>query len=297
MSKMRSFRPEIEALLAPANRLGECPIWCNRSRMLWWVDVLEPALWSFDPATNACRRHAVGARRIGSIALREQGGLVLACDSGLYAYDPDTGSRKFLVDPEPGIIGHRKNDGRADPWGNFWIGTLEEDRYRPVGKLYRVTPDLSVTVEAEALAIPNSLAFDKDRGRIYFADTRAYTIWTAPCALSGARAGQKSIFATTAAPARPDGSCVDAEGCLWNAEYEGSRVVRYAPSGAILATIELPVSHPTCCCFGGVMLDRLFVTSAIEPLDESQRADEPLAGRVLVLDPGVRGRPEYRVGL
>jgi sugar lactone lactonase YvrE len=297
MSKMQSTLHSIEALPTPANRLGECPIWCDRTRRLWWVDVLEPALWSFDLTTNACRRHEVGVRRLGSIALRKQGGLVLACDSGLYAYDPDTGSRKFLVDPEPGKPGHRKNDGRADPWGNFWVGTLEEDSYRPVGKLYRVTPGLSVSIEAEALAIPNSLAFDEERGRIYFADTRAYAIWTAPCDGSGARVQEKVIFATTAAPARPDGSCVDVEGCLWNAEYAGGRVVRYAPSGEILGAIDLPVSYPTCCCFGGAELDRLFVTSAAEPLDLRQRADQPLAGRVLTMNPGVQGRTECRVGL
>lgn len=272
-------------------------MWCDRTQVLWWVDVLEPALWSFDPSTDSCRRHPATGRRIGSIALRETGGLILACDTGLYAYDPETGDQKFLVDPEPGKKAHRKNDGRADPWGNFWVGTLEEESYSPVGRLYRVAPDLSVSVEAKALAIPNSLAFDAERGLIYFADTRAYTIWTASCDRSGARTRRKSTFATTAPPARPDGSCIDAEGCLWNAEYAGGRLVRYAPSGEVRTTIELPVSHPTCCCFGGQRLDQLFVTSASEPLDNSQRMDQPLAGRVLALNPGVTGRAEYRVGL
>jgi sugar lactone lactonase YvrE len=297
MWKMRSARPRFEALPAPANRLGECPIWCGESEVLWWVDVLEPALWRFDPASKTCWRHDVDARRLGSIALRKDGGLILACDTGLFAYEPDTGVRKFLVDPEPGIAGHRKNDGRADPWGNFWIGTLEEENYAPVGKLYRVTPRLAASAVAEGLAIPNSLAFDPERGLVYFADTRAYTIWRAPCDADGAEIGDKSVFATTKPPARPDGSCIDVEGCLWNAEYAGGRVVRYAPSGEILASIELPVSHPTCCCFGGPALDRLYVTSALEPLSESQRADEPLAGRVLELDLGIRGQPEYRAGL
>ena len=95
--------------------------------------------------------------------------------------------------------------------------------------------------------------------------------------------------------ARPDGSCIDAEGFLWNAEYAGGRLVRFAPSGEIAAAIDLPVSHPTCCCFGGPGLDRLYVTPAVEPLTPQQREAEPLAGRVLMLDLGIKGRPEGRL--
>ncbi|HWK96733.1 MAG TPA: SMP-30/gluconolactonase/LRE family protein [Pseudolabrys sp.] len=284
----------IEALGAEAARLGECPIWCERSNRLWWVDVLTPALWSFAPASGECRRHDVRARRIGSLALREQGGLVLACDDGLYAYNPDTTEQTFLIDPEPGMADHRKNDGRVDPDGNFWIGTLRETDYAPVGSIYRVAPDLTVTKQADGLAIPNSLAFDAGRGRMYFADTRAFAIWACDYDAKGGLERARTNFAETTAPARPDGSCVDAQGCLWNAEYAGGRVVRYAPNGEPVGALNLPVTYPTCCCFGGPGLDRLYITSACEPLSASEREAEPLAGRVLVVESGVRGRPEYR---
>lgn len=283
---------------APArSRLGECPLWCERSRRLWWVDVLTPRLWSLDPETGICRSHPVRGRRLGSIALGEAGGLLLACDDGLHAYDPGTGRQDFLVDPEPGADGRRKNDGRVDPYGNFWVGTLREADYAPVGALYRIRPARSVSREAEGLAIPNGLAFDRERRRLYYADTRAYTIWACDQDPETGDISSRRVFATTAAPARPDGSCVDAEGCVWNAEYAGGRVVRYAPSGAVLAAIDLPVSHPTCCCFGGPALDRLYVTSAAEPLSQAELAAEPLAGLTLVLDVGVRGRPECRTPL
>jgi len=197
-------------------------------------------------------------------------------------------------------MGHRKNDGRADWAGNFWIGTLREDDYAPVGAIYRVTPNLKVTVEADGLAIPNALAFDPERRRMYFADTRAYTIWVKDYDPAADLIGEKRVFATTAAPARPDGSCIDSEGHseghLWNAEYAGGRLVRYHPSGEVSPVIELPVSHPTCCCFSGEELDRLYVTSASEPLSDEERQAEALAGQVLVLDVGVKGRPEFRAG-
>ncbi len=283
----------IDALDAPANRLGECPLWCWRSQRLWWVDVLAGELWSHDPQTGACQRHPVKARRLGAIALRAAGGLILACDDGLYAYDPESGSQDFLIDPEPNRAGHRKNDGRVDSSGAFWIGTLREADYAPVGSLYRVSEGPIAERKLTELAIPNSLAFDPERQRLYIADTRAYTIWACRLDAEAGDLGERSVFARTTAPARPDGSCVDAEGHLWNAEYAGGSVVRYAPDGSIVQRIALPVSHPTCCCFGGERLDRLYITSASEPLSAEERAAEPLAGRVLVIALDGNGRAEF----
>ncbi|MCU4179816.1 SMP-30/gluconolactonase/LRE family protein [Bosea sp. BH3] len=286
----------VESLGAPPNRLGECPIWCWRTQRLWWVDVLAGELWSHDPLTGGCVRHPVRARRLGSIALRASGGLILACDDGLHAYDPASGEQRFLIDPEPGVVGHRKNDGRADSAGNFWVGTLREADYAPVGALYRVTPGLRVERKVDALAIPNALAFDPERGRMYYADTRAYTIWACDLDPATGELGERRVFAQTAAPARPDGSCIDAEGHLWNAEYAGRRLVRYTPDGSIAEEIALPVSHPTCCCFGGEGLDRLYLTSASEPLSEAERRDEPLAGHVLTLVTKAVGKAEFAAG-
>ena len=287
----------IDSISSDACRLGECAIWCVSSQTLWWVDVLEPALWRLDAPTGHCSRLPVKARRIGSLALREQGGLLLACENGIYAYDPDTGEQNFLIDPEPGAVGYRKNDGRCDWAGNFWVGTLREEDYAPVGTLYRIAKDGMVTAVASELAIPNGLAFDRQRGRAYFADTRAFTIWACDYDPVSNFIGKPQVFARTTAPARPDGSCLDEEGYLWNALYAGGVVVRYSPDGKVSQIVELPVSHPTCCSFGGPNLDRLYITSASEPLTADQRNQEPLAGHVLVVDVGVRGRPEFRANL
>lgn len=286
-----------EALDAPPNRLGECPLWCWRTRRLWWVDVLAGELWSHDPTTGTCTRHPVRARRLGSIALREGGGLILACDDGLYAYSSASGEQRFLIDPERGVTGHRKNDGRVDTAGNFWIGTLREADYAPVGALYRVAPGPKAERMVEALAIPNGLAFDAERGRMYYADTRAYTIWVCDLDPATGVLGERRVFARTEAPARPDGSCVDAEGYLWNAEYAGGRIVRYAPDGRIDTVIELPVSHPTCCCFGDDGLGTLYVTSASEPLAAPDQSREPLAGRVIGMVLDAKGRAEFAARL
>lgn len=285
--------PQVETIGDAVCRLGECPIWDGRTCSLWWVDVLTPSLLSYDPSTGKTKTHPIRARRLGSLALRAAGGLLLACDDGLHAYNPSTGKQTWLADPEPGMEGHRKNDGRADWAGNFWIGTLREKDYAPVGALYRVATGRHITTMAAGLAIPNGLAFDADRKRAYYADTRAYCIWASDYDAQAGVLGEARVFATTTPPARPDGSCIDREGFLWNAHYAGSRLARYAPDGTLDRTVDLPVSHPTCCCFGGENLDVLFVTSASEPLSPAQRADEPLAGRTLALNVGTSGRPEF----
>ena len=286
-----------DILPAKPNRLGECPLWCGQTQRLWWVDVLAGELWSHDPRTGGCTLHPVKARRIGSLALRRAGGLILACDDGLYTYDPESGAKEFLVDPEPGVSGHRKNDGRVDSGGNFWVGTLREADYAPVGALYRISAGPRVDRKVEALAIPNALAFDPARGRMYYADTRAYTIWVCDHDPETGWLGERRVFAQTRAPARPDGSCIDVDGYLWNAEYAGGRLVCYAPDGKVAEIVDLPVSHPTCCHFGGERLDRLYVTSASEPLSGPERRREAAAGHVLVLATGSIGRPEFAASL
>ena len=141
--------------------------------------------------------------------------------------------------------------------------------------------------------VPNSIAFSPDDRTFYFADTRAYTIWAFDCDLAEGRSSNQRVFAQTSAPARPDGSCVDAEGFVWNAHFAGACLVRYTPDWARAdRVVELPVAHPTSrCCFGGERLDALFVTSASDPLLTGQRGS-PVCGKLLSLDVGVRGLPE-----
>jgi sugar lactone lactonase YvrE len=132
---------------------------------------------------------------------------------------------------------------------------------------------------------------------MYFADTSQHTIWAFDFDLDAGAIANRRVFADlTHRKGLPDGSCVDAEGYLWNAEFGGKRLTRYAPDGRANRTIELPVTSPTCCCFGGAALDTLYVTSATFQLSAPQRAAEPWGGGLLALDVGVRGLPEAAFG-
>jgi len=214
---------------------------------------------------------------------------------GFYFLEPATGSLTPLHDPEPDQPENRFNDGRCDRQGRFWAGTMNDARRDPTGALHRLDPDLrSVRIRGDII-VPNSLAWSPNSTTMYFADTYRHTIFEYDFDADAGVPGQQRVFVDlSTGPGRPDGSAIDADGCLWNAEYAGARVVRYRPDGAVDRVVPMPVSNPTCCAFGGTGLDVLFVTTARQRLSPEQLAKEPLAGSLFAVTPGVRGLPEPR---
>jgi sugar lactone lactonase YvrE len=277
-----------------ANRLGECSLWCERERLLWWLDIRAPALWRHDPASGETRSIALPAVA-GSFCFRARGAMVAALASGFHFLDPETGSVRPIADPEADMPENRFNDGRCDRRGRFFAGTMSDVRRDPTGSLYRLDPDLSCTRLRSDIIVPNSIAWSPDNRRMYFADTWRDRILAYDYDIeTGAISGERLFADTSAHPGRPDGSCVDEDGCLWNAEYGGWRVVRYTPAGKVDRAIALPVSSPTCCCFGGAGLDTLYITSATQRLAPDELARQPLAGGVFAIRAGAKGLPEAR---
>jgi sugar lactone lactonase YvrE len=215
--------------------------------------------------------------------------------SGLYLLDLGSGARKLVAAPERDIPTNRFNDGRCDRGGRFWAGTMSDGPRLPTGSLYRLDADGTCTKMRGGIVIPNSIAWSPDDRVMYFADTHLHTIWAYDFDLATGAMRNERVFADSSnLPGYPDGSCVDAESCLWNAEYGGWRVVRYAPDGKIDRVVELPVSNPTCCCFGGKDLDTLYISTARQHLTSEQLTREPLAGGLFAARPGVLGLPEAR---
>jgi len=283
---------QAEVAVRGADQLGECPLWDEREAMLWWVDARFPAVKRLDPATGAVMM-LVLPEVVGSLALRESGGMLAATKSGIHFLDPASGALEMKAEPESHLPDNRFNDGRCDRAGRFWAGTMSHVNRDPTGSLYRFDADFRSTRLRNAIIIPNSLAFSPDGRTMYFADTNRHTIWAYDYdPASGAATGER-VFADTGA-GWPDGSCVDADGCLWNADYGASRVVRYTPAGKVDRTYELPVTNVTCCCFGGRDLDTLYITTATQRLSPQALAQQPLAGSLFALRPGARGLPESR---
>lgn len=282
----------IECVVNQRELLGECPLWDERTQRLWWVDILAPALKQLDPASGTVKQNPL-PEAMGSFAFREAGGLLAAMKSGIYLMDASYSLVQPLAAPEPDLPGNRFNDGRCDRDGRFWSGTMMEAMREPVGALYRIGADRSCARKRTGITVPNSLAWSPDGRTMYFADSPRRTIWAFDYDRASGEPSNERVFVATEA-GFPDGSCVDADGCLWNAEYGGARVVRYTPAGKVDRVLELPVKNPTCCAFGGRKLDVLYVTTAAQRLNEAQLEEQPLAGSLLAVRPGSTGLAESR---
>jgi len=280
---------DIDVVVNERELLGECPLWDERTRTLWWVDILSPSLKKLSPSGRPETIRLDEA--MGSFAFREKGGLLAAMKSGLYFFDGE--KREAIGKPESHLPQNRFNDGRCDRDGRFWSGTMMEAMREPVGSLYRIGADRSCVRKRTGITVPNSLAWSPDGRTMYFADSPRRTVGAFDYDRASGEQSNERVFVTTQA-GFPDGSCVDADGCLWNAEYGGARVVRYTPAGKVDRVIELPVKNPTCCAFGGGKLDVLYITTAAQRLNEAQLKEQPLAGSLLAIRPGSTGLAESR---
>lgn len=276
------------------NRLGEVPVWDVREQALYWVDIEGRLLQRLDPATGKVDRWTM-PERIACFALREKGGLIVAFASGIALYDLATGRVEWIAKPEEGIPTNRFNEGKCDRAGRFWAGTMDDGLARHTGALYRVDPDLSVHKVLDGIGISNSTVWSLDDRHFYFADTLDGAIYRFDYDhASGTISNRKQIVDLKGSGIGPDGSTIDSDGYLWNAQWDGWRLARYAPDGRLDRVVDLPVQKPTSCMFGGPDLRTLYVTSAVWDLKGDALAKQPQAGGLFALDVGVGGVPEPR---
>lgn len=256
--------------------LAECPTWHRSTQTLWWTDIHGAALHRFHPASE---RHEVATLhdRLGSFAFTDTGRMIAAFVTELGWLDPTTTAFEPLLALEPEEAETRSNDGRPDRDGGFVFGTMHEnttDR-RPLGAFYswRATRGAALARLRGGIRIANSLSFSPDGRTIYYCDTPERVIWKADYDPDGAAVSRERVFVEVGpGPGSPDGSTVDADGCLWNAEWGADRVVRYTPAGVLDTIVDLPVPHVSAPVFGGADLTTLYVTTAREHMTPSDPA-------------------------
>ena len=273
----------IECVVDARNELGEGPLWDPAAERLFWIDITAHQLHAYRPGDGDRTSWDLDVAP-GALAPRSDGGLLVARADGVAAFDPGSGTFTHLADPEPELATNRLNDGTTDRQGRFWFGSMEAGARGRAGSVYRFDLDGTIHRLIEGVGIPNSLAFSPDGTVMYFADSSDSTIWAFDYDPATGTPTGRRVLATTDIGV-PDGSTVDVDGCLWNAEWGAARLVRYTPSGAVDRIIEMPVDRPTCCAFGGPDLDVLYVTSARIGSDTPR----PLAGGLFAVDTGTSG--------
>lgn len=273
-------------ILDCGNQHGEGIQWNALDGLVWWTDIEGRTLWSFDPATSQGQSYPM-KDRVCCFAPRQSGGFIVAFDSRISLLDLETGKEQQICEFEPNNPETRTNDGRTDRQGRFVVGGMNEVSGKPNSSVIRIDEALSAETLLESIACANSTCFSPDGETMFFADTPDREILTFD--YGNALSGRRVLTDFANEPGMPDGSCVDAEGGVWNAEWEGRRVVRVNPQGQIDTVIELPVWKPTCCAFGGPDLDTLYITTSRLMSDEATLAREPQSGGLFAVKPGFTG--------
>jgi L-arabinonolactonase len=286
---------EIRRVAHTLDVLGEVPRWHPTDKALWWIDLFKPAVHRFDPAGGQVSSW-VPPMKLGSYAFARHGKLLLAGRDGLCLYDPESGRAQTLGHPEAGRPENLLNDGRADRRGRFWVGSMNKMIEKPSGNLLRICTAgdaVDVQVMDSGFWVSNGIAWSPDDRHLYFADSHTKIIWVYDFDLDSGSLGERRIFADTSdMPGVPDGASVDQDGFVWSARFDGAAVIRYDPSGKIERKIDLPVSRPTACTFGGEDLTTLYVTTARFRLPPATLDAQPDSGALLAVEVGIRGQPE-----
>lgn len=286
---------DIECVVDCQNTLGEGPAWSVDEQKLYWVDIEKSELRRYNPATKDTKVWKT-PERVGSFAFREQGGLLVAFESGLDFWDFKRGQTRRIQNFESDLATTRTNDGRCDRQGRFIVGGMNEaDNGDPISNVYRLDPDLNLHQIISNVTCANSTCFSPDGTVMYFADTPTGQIWAYDYSGDTGAVSNRRVFADFSdQPGMPDGSIVDEEGFLWNAQWNGYRVVRYRPDGTIDRIVDMPVMNPTCVAFGGKDLDVLFVTTARYLMTPEQIEAEPMSGGLFAVKVDVKGLNESK---
>jgi sugar lactone lactonase YvrE len=283
-------------------RCGEGVIWHEGHGAVYWTDINRFLIHRLTPSDN-CVRSWFFDEPVTALSLtNDDNVLVVALASRVFLWEPETDIRRdpiFLLDGWPQV---RLNDGRSDPRGSFWVGTMRNN-VNPDGSLgeaggrdgilYRIDSDRSVSVHRRSIGISNTLAWSPDQSRFYTGDTLANVIWSYDYDSQIGAIANERPFLKDFSRGLPDGSTVDSEGFLWNCRYFGGCIVRVSPDAKIDLVIDMPVRNVTTCTFGGPNLKTLYVTTAANDAAPGDR----LAGGLFAIDTGVSGQRENRFQL
>jgi sugar lactone lactonase YvrE len=289
---------ELECVCDYAAKTGESPVWSVAEQALYWIDIQEPAVHRFDPASGEDRRWSV-PDEIGCLALHATGDrAIVGLRSGLCELQLSTGALRELARApfDPALF--RFNEGGCDRTGRFWLGTMYDPKnpnLKPAqlkGEWHSYSGREGLVPHRDFAVIPNGLGWDADFRTMYVSHSQDRAIYAYEFDAEAGRLGDRRIFATIPqALGIPDGCAIDADGGYWSALHGGGRLRRFRSNGEFDYDVHLPVSLPTMCAFGGAALDTLYVTSKSLGLTPKQRSLEPLAGKLLRFRPGIHGRP------
>jgi sugar lactone lactonase YvrE len=292
----------VEIAVDANNHVGESPIWDAEEQALYWVDIIGKTISRYDPAGGDIQHWSTGDFPT-AIALLERGhGAVLALANGVHLFD-FADNMQQLSTPDT-RAGNRLNEGKCDPGGRFWVGSMQTNLNADgtgrkitanTGALFRIDADGSSKRFSEfEFGISNTMAWTQEKRYFYFGDSIRNVLFRFDYDNDTGRVGNPKLFFECSNLGALDGSCIDDDGCIWNARFGAGKLIRITPQGDIDCKIDLPVTNPTSCTFGGSNGRILFVTSARFTLSDEHLAANPNEGALLALDVGISGPSDRR---
>ena len=280
-------------------QLGEGPLWVPEQQRLYFVDLKAQNLHGFDAASGARHSWQLPDYICWLVPRRDGDGFMAGLRDGMVRLWLEPELRlEYVARPFAEGSGVRMNDAKVDAAGHLWAGSMHNTDYdQTAGILFRLDADLSLHAMARDYHICNGPTFSLDGATLYHTDSYHARTYAYPLAADGAL-GQPSVWRQfdSAQEGSPDGMTVDSEGCLWIAQWGGSRVCRYSADGALLETVRLPALNPASCTLGGPDLKTLYITTAREEHTPQQLADYPLSGALFAVRVDVAGIPANRFG-
>lgn len=276
--------------------LGEGSLWDEQQQLLYWVDILRNQVYAYNPENQSNLGYDV-KEHVGTLVFREKGGLMLALQSGFACLDLKTGVLEKIIDPEADLPHNRFNDGKCDPQGRFWAGTMSYNADSGAGALYCLDTDGTVTKKIEHVTISNGLVWTQSQATFYYIDTRTFSVDAYDYQPhSGAISNKRSVKQFSPLEGGPDGMTIDEEDHLWIALYRGGKVVRVNPlSGETVYEVLVPdAKQVTSCALGGKNFDELYITTAGQTLTETEWKEQPKAGGLFRAKVPFKGVPASR---
>ncbi|WP_101759381.1 SMP-30/gluconolactonase/LRE family protein [Oceanicoccus sp. KOV_DT_Chl] len=274
--------------------LGEGILWHPLRQQLFWFDIIGKKLLT--STEDDSKQQIIFKEHVSAAGWIDHDHLLIASESALSKLHIESGSCERICPLEADKPNNRSNDGRADPWGGFWIGTMGKNADADVGAIYRYYQG-EVRQLFNALTIPNAICFSPDRRYGFFTDTTKGIIWRqALNDTHGWPQGEPTVYIDFSGQGiYPDGAVIDQSGQFWNAQWGASRVACYDSNGHIVTAISLPTSHITCPAFGGKNLSSLYATSATQGLSTQALKEQPHGGKTFIIASNVRGQAEHRI--
>lgn len=287
---------EIEVVVEGRAAAAECPLWDDERNRLTWADVITDHFYAYYPDNGENELIAEIGQPIGAVVPRAKSGFVVTLTDGFGFFDEETGKVELVAPAERERPENKFNDAKCDPAGRLLSGTFRADANPHAdAALYRLDPDLTVTKLRDDVDFSNGMGWSPDGSIFYYVDTTAQRIDAFDYDVgAGSISNRRTLVEIDIEEGNPDGLSVDAEGYVWLCLWDGWEVRRYAPDGTLERRIKMPARRVTSCAFGGPDLMDLYITTASVGLSDTELNEQPLAGSVFRIRPGVKGLPTNR---